>query len=124
MPTEPVSRWIVTDASRTFVGRAAIVDAENEQDAATEGLLWLDEYRESDEDLMSMVRVAPFGGAVCYRADMVAERVPDEFQCCGGMPRLDGIGTRDEHTGPCAKRACALTSDDSNDQEGGSRDGS
>lgn len=99
--------WLVTEASTTahdMMHGAVFVEAATDEEAAARGMamLWEEAWARSEGGEPEPVHdVAVFEGVGRrWRATVGAELVPDEFQCCGGMPATP-LGTYDEHTATC-----------------------
>jgi hypothetical protein len=95
-----VSWWIVTWADRQFEGMAVFIEADEEQHAAVDGL-WALMQADDPPEQPTKVNVLLADDARPWRATYSADPVPDEFKCCGGMPRLSLPGTVDEHCATC-----------------------
>lgn len=138
---EPLT-WMVTMGWPGSDDHAVFVEAADEAEAARKGTQALEDFRteRGDEEPLHNVWVGRWSG-VAYRVTLDAERVPDKYQCCGGMPHMASVGTYDEHTAPCLKARGVIpdepnaerlhgadvggwpvTPDDQQDQEGGSGD--
>lgn len=94
--------WVVmsNDPDSMNVESGVYVRADTEEEAAAVAISAL--HAESRENYIpAAVYVMPRVDGAYYRARYAAERVPEEFQCCGGMPCIDALGTFDEHTAPC-----------------------
>jgi hypothetical protein len=103
------SLWIVTDADLDGplqVAKATFIEADTAEDAAAAGMwaLWADYMEDvgASPPTHAYAVEVPRSALAIYRATVGAERVPDEFQCCGGMPS-DTIGTYDQHTAICQR---------------------
>lgn len=88
---------------------ACYVEADTPEAAAAEGMArlwerWIEESGgRTDPEPPHDVWVIDASGRTRYRALMGAEKVPDEFQCCGGWPAFP-MGTEDRHTATCRNR--------------------
>jgi hypothetical protein len=79
--------------------------ADSPEAVAAYGAEWIMEESSDFDQLPGCVAVLRLDGPPeRYRLIAGAERVPDEFQCCGGMPRICGLGTLNQHTGVCPNR--------------------
>jgi hypothetical protein len=114
-----MSLWLVTTGEPSTQGPgnrgdAMFVEAESGEDAAAEMMwrVWEDRI-EGERDGIGGVEpphnvfVVPIedpSKLQRHRATVAAERVPDAFQCCGGMPNMLSVGTYDEHSAICPNR--------------------
>lgn len=105
--------WLITETNphegNRHSGLAVFVEAENEDAAAEQGIRELDQERIehgwTDTQVTSVWIAMLPGMPVAWRAELTGERVPDEFQCCGGMPSLTTVGTFDAHCATCKNYA-------------------
>jgi hypothetical protein len=115
--------WLVTEASPLSadalpVTDVAIIEADDEQEAARVGIEYLmdaewtrarDWERATGQafdvpEPVQDVLVQPITGSR-WRGVIAAERVPDALQCCGGMPNDQPFpGTYDQHNARCPVR--------------------
>jgi hypothetical protein len=100
--------WLVTDADfdgALEVSRATFVEAPDAEHAAGQGMWAIWQHYREDGDAEpphdAYVIQVDREKLTRYRAIVGAERVPDEFQCCGGMPDLETLVSLDEHTAIC-----------------------
>lgn len=95
--------WLVTNAEPGFTGEAHVFRADTEAEAAEVGVEMLleDDHGQCiTPETLGHVRVM-FWDAVAYRTKLGVEKVPEEYQCCGGFP--DVIGTTNEHAATCQR---------------------
>lgn len=116
--------YLVTDCSApdevlgNEVMFAIFAEGDTPEAAAAKGIeaIWLKYLEESggrgDPEPPHHIWLIDAEGRQRYRALVGAERVPDEFQCCGGWP-ADPLGTTDGHNAVCPNR----TPDDSPETE-------
>ena len=80
----------------------AVVAADSPEEAAMKGIAAIEERTtDVDPDYCEYVFVAyvEMAKSVTFRRTNAVERAPQEYQCCGGTPYMEG-----GHTGHCPNR--------------------
>lgn len=100
--------WLIAEITISHpYGNVVLIDMPDKSDAINAGIEYLEAQRcengfEEPLHVLAVVEV-PVGGPELHRVVLTGERVPNEFQCCGGMPFDISPGAYNEHTATCHK---------------------